>query len=388
MEKNSLQSNSMAKNINERITQEKLSKRTYQIFDLVKGEKNFLALIAALFLVCALASPFPQVAMWVGFAIAGYSAIANDSIQTIGTFIASNSEKKWWYLWLFMGLIFVATVTYSWVVYDGDVSYQRLASKGFETAPESFSFLHLAAPVFLLILTRLRMPVSTTFLILSTFSTSSSAILGVLGKSMIGYVIAFVSAIVVWYIISSFVKYKFKGKPAKWWMPVQWITSGALWYTWLAQDMANIAVFLPRDLSTSQFIAFTAYIFFGLGILFYLKGDKIQSVVSEKAGITDIRAATIVDFIYALLLFYFKGLSNVPMSTTWVFIGLLGGRELAISISKKRNKKKAKSARRAFRMIGKDLLFALIGLLVAVILALAINAEVREEVLEVLLFWD
>ena len=370
----------MARNVNERITPKKLSKRTYQIFDLVKDEKNFLILIASLFLMCALVSPFPQIAMWVGFAIAGYSAIANDSIQTIGTFIASNSERKWWILWLFMGLIFVATVTYSWVVYDGDVSYQRLASKGFNTAPDNFTFLHLAAPVFLLILTRLRMPVSTTFLILSTFSTSSGAIMGVLGKSLTGYVIAFVVAIIVWFLISTFVKYQFRGKPASWWLPVQWVTSGALWYTWLAQDMANIAVFLPRDLSLAQFIAFTSYIFFGLGILFYLRGDRIQSVVSEKAGITDIRAATIVDFIYALLLFYFKGLSTIPMSTTWVFLGLLGGRELAISISKKRRKKKMRSTKRAFIMIARDMFYALIGLLVAVILALAINAEVRNEV--------
>lgn len=372
----------MAKNINDRITQQKLSKNTYQIFDLVKEERNFLILIAFLFMVCAVVSPYPQIAMWVGFAIAGYSAIANDSIQTIGTFIASNSERKWWYLWLFMGLIFVGTVTYSWVVYDGDVSYQRLTSKGFDQAPTEFSFLHLAAPVFLLILTRLRMPVSTTFLILSTFSTSSAAILGVLGKSMIGYVIAFIAAILVWFVISSFVKHRFKGKPAKWWLPVQWVTSGALWYTWLAQDAANIAIFLPRSLSPMQFAVFTGYIFFGLGILFYLKGDKIQRVVNEKAGITDIRAATIVDFIYAILLLYFKQISTMPMSTTWVFIGLLGGRELAISFSKRRRKKKAKSSKRALRMIGKDLLFALIGLLVAVILALAINEEVRREVME------
>src|SRR5690606_17285959 len=128
----------------------------------------------------------------------------------------------------------------------------------------------------------------------------------------------------------------FRGKPARWWMPVQWATSGALWYTWLSQDAANIAVFLPRSLNVYQFIAFVSFIFFGLGVLFYLRGDKIQKVVTEKSGIADIRAATIVDFIYALLLFYFKTLSTIPMSTTWVFIGLLGGRELAISISKKR----------------------------------------------------
>lgn len=370
----------MANNINQRITWDKLSKRPLQIFTLAKDERSFLIFIAILFIVCAFVTPFPQVAMWVGFIIAGYSAIANDSIQTIGTFIASNSQRRWYYLWLYMGIIFIATMTYSWVMYDGDVSYQRLTSKGFDEAPTSFTFLQLAAPIFLLILTRLRMPVSTTFLILSAFATTSDAILGVLGKSMIGYGIAFVTAIVVWFGVSYISKNIFRGKPARWWMPVQWVTSGALWYTWLSQDAANIAVYLPRSLNAYQFIAFISFIFFGLGVLFYLRGDKIQKVVTEKSGITDIRAATIVDFIYALLLFYFKTLSTIPMSTTWVFIGLLGGRELAISISKKRRKKKIRSTKRAIAMIGKDILFALIGLLVSVILALAINESVRAEV--------
>ncbi|EMR03848.1 hypothetical protein [Cesiribacter andamanensis] len=374
----------MANNINQRITWDKLSRRPLQIFTLVKGERNFLILIATLFIVCAFVTPFPHVAMWVGFAIAGYSAIANDSIQTLGTFIASNSQRKWWILWLYMGLIFVATMLYSWLVYDGDVSYQRLSSKGFDEAPTSFSFLQLAAPIFLLLLTRLRMPVSTTFLILSAFATTSDAILSVLSKSMVGYLIAFFAALLVWFAVARFTKNLFKGKPASWWLPVQWVTSGALWFTWLSQDAANIAIFLPRSLSVEQFIAFTGYIFLGLGLLFYLKGDKIQSVVSEKAGIADIRAATIVDFIYALLLFYFKTLSTIPMSTTWVFLGLLAGRELAISISKKRKKKKYRSTKRTMRMIGKDLLYALIGLLVAVILALSINAQVRAEVFDAL----
>lgn len=374
----------MANNINQRITWQKLAKRPLQIFTLVKEERNFLIFIAVLFIVCAFVTPFPHIAMWVGFAIAGYSAIANDSIQTIGTFIGSNSERRWYYLWLYMGVIFIATMTYSWLVYDGDVSYQRLASKGFNEAPSSFTFLQLAAPIFLLLLTRMRMPVSTTFLILSAFATSSEAILGVLGKSLLGYVIAFIVALIVWFAVSRFTKDIFRGKPAKGWLPVQWLTSGALWYTWLAQDAANIAVYLPRSLSLGQFLAFVGYIFFGLGILFYLKGDKIQRIVTEKSGITDVRAATIVDFIYALLLLYFKNLSNIPMSTTWVFIGLLAGRELAISISKRRRKKRERNIKRALLMIGKDMLFALIGLLVAVILALAINKEVRSQVFDAL----
>jgi hypothetical protein len=367
-------------NINQHISGEKLGKRTYAIFDIFKSERKFLILIFTLLLTAAVVTPYTHIAMWVGFAIAGYSAIANDSIQTIGTFIASNTNRKWYYLWAYMAVIFLATVTYSWIVFDGDVSHERLASKGLSEAPVEFSFLQLAAPVFLLILTRLRMPVSTTFLLLSTFTTDAKTITGILGKSFTGYLIAFVLAIVVWFAVAKLVKAKFKGKPAKWWLPVQWLTSGALWSVWIAQDAANIAVFLPRSLEFWEFAAFATYIVIGLGFLFYFRGDRIQSIVSEKAGVTDLRAATIIDFVYAILLYYFKQLSNIPMSTTWVFIGLLGGRELAIAFSKKRTTRKIKTTKKALRLLGRDMLFALIGLLVSVILALAINREVRMEV--------
>ncbi len=369
-------------NMNEKISQDKLSKVVYQIFDLTRQESVFITLIAVLFFVAGSVAPFPQVAMWFGFAMAGYSAIANDSIQTIGTFISSNSHKKWYWLWLFMGSIFLITVTFSWIVYDGDVSYQRLSHKGFSQAPESFGFLQLAAPIILLIITRMRMPVSTSILLLSVFSTQATAIVDVLSKSLLGYVLAFICAIIVWFGVSRLFKKYIKGKPAPYWRYLQWITSGSLWSAWIMQDAANVAIFLPRSLSFGQFVAFSAYIFLGLGLLFYLKGDKIQSIVDEKSGVRDVRAATIVDFVYAILLFYFKEVSSVPMSTTWVFIGLLGGRELAISFTKQRSKKRRKSINLALRMIGKDALYAAIGLIISLILAFAINTELREQIIK------
>src|SRR5690606_38733606 len=129
--------------------------------------------------------------MWFGFALDAYSAIANDSIQTIGTFIASNSKTKWYWLWLFMGLIFVSTVTYSWFVFNGDVSYERLREEGLDRAAEDFVFLQLAAPIVLLVMTRMRMPVSTTFLLFNVFTYEAGAIIGVMEKSFIGYFLAF-----------------------------------------------------------------------------------------------------------------------------------------------------------------------------------------------------
>lgn len=373
----------MSKNTFEKYSRNRLSEIAYFIFELARKEKSFIILIAVLTFLCGIVTPYPQIAMWLGFCMAAYSAIANDSIQTIGTFIASNSERRWWILWLYIGVIFLATVFYSWYVFDGDVSHQRLASKGFDVAPTSFSFLQLAAPILLLILTRLRMPVSTSVLLLSAFSTQADSIGKVLTKSFAGYIIAFLSAILIWFLVTKYVSKYFKGSnPAKWWMPLQWITSGALWSIWISQDAANIAVYLPRSLNAWQFVAFSGFIFIGLGVLFYLKGDKIQGIVNEKSGVTDVRAATLVDLIYALLLYYFKVVSTIPISTTWVFIGLLGGRELAIALSKRRKNKRSKSIKKAGKLLSRDVLYASIGLVLSILLALAINDDVRNQLLD------
>ena len=365
--------------LDDKINTSTLTKSSYGFFEIIHREKLFMIIVFIMGLLCYFVYPHTQFAMWVGFGIAGYAAIANDSIQTIGTFIASNKQRKWYYLWLFMGLIFVVTVFYSWYRFDGDVSNQRLASKGFETAPTEFSYLQLAAPLILLIITRMRMPVSTTFMLLNAFTTKSSAVIGVLNKSLSGYFMAFILALVVWLLVAKFVNKYFKGKPHPMWVVFQWITSGVLWSVWIQQDAANIAIFLPRSLSIWEFVGFAGYVFLGLGLLFYLKGDKIQGIVDEKSGVTDVRAATLVDFIYAALLYYKLFESTLPMSTTWLFLGLLGGRELAISITRNKPKKRKKATRRALKMIGKDMLYALIGLIISLILALAINANMRQE---------
>jgi len=342
---------------------------------LISRKSVFPFIVILLTIICWIVAPNKDLAMWTIFFLAAYSAIANDSIQTIGTFIASNSHRKWYYLWLFMGSIFLATVTYSWLNYGGDISHGRLTTKGLNEAPSNFVFLQVFAPVVLLIITRLKMPVSTSILLLSAFTTKASSVTSIISKSFFGYMIAFIAAIFVWTLTTHiFEKYK-KEKPSRIWVPLQWISSGALWSTWIMQDMANIAVVLPRSLNTDQFVLVAATVFFGLGLLFYLKGDKIQEIVTEKSDIIDVRAATVVDFIYACLLYYLKIISSIPISTTWVFIGLLGGRELAINFRKNNG-----NMFYAFRLLAKDTLYAFIGLLVSVILAISINENMRIQI--------
>ena len=336
-----------------------------------KDERSFLSFIIFAFLLSMFVTPYPQIAMWVGFLFAAYAAVANDSIQTLGTFIASNQEKKWWVLWLFIGGIFLYTVGYSWFNYGGDVSHGRLMAKGFDVAPTEFHFLQIAAPVFLLILTRLRMPVSTTFILLTSFAAAPAAIGKVLAKSMSGYILAFFLGFIVFITIAKLAKKYFVGEPKFGWTIAQWITSGTLWSVWLMQDAANIAVYLPRSMAFSEFLGFALVVFFGLGLLLYYKGGRIQKIVTEKSVITDVRFATIVDFIYCIILFYFKLYSKVPMSTTWVFIGLLAGREVAMAIRNTGDN----SLLTSFRLMMKDFSFAMIGLIISIAIAIGVNDQ-------------
>ena len=338
---------------------------------LPKSEHKFLTFICASFIAVMFVTPYPQYAMWAGFLFAAYAAIANDSIQTIGTFIASNQEKKWWVLWIFIGGIFFFTMLYSWITLGGDVSHGRLTSKGFEVAPTEFHFLQIAAPIFLLILTRLRMPVSTTFILLTSFAATPAAVGGVLAKSMSGYILSFLMGLFFFLLVAKAAKKHFTGEAKFGWTIAQWITSGTLWSVWLMQDAANIAVYLPRSLNTGEFIGFTSIVVIGLGLLLYYKGGRIQKIVTEKSVVTDVRFATLIDLIYCVILFYFKLHSKVPMSTTWVFIGLLAGRELGMAIMKTGDK----SIWNALKLGFKDMSYALIGLIISIAIAIGVNDQ-------------
>lgn len=347
-----------------------------RLVELALRERTFLLLLAVGFAVAGVTYRHPVAGAWAGFVFASYSAVANDSIQTLGTFLSSNRDRPWWLLWLFVAGIFVATMGYSWLTYGGDVSYQRLAAKGFETAPTSFSYLQVAAPLFLLVLTRLKMPVSTTFLLLSGFATSATSIGQVLSKSLSGYVLALVLSVVLWGGLAQRLQRMYRSPAHPAWRVAQWLTAGFLWSVWLMQDAANVAVYLPRSLGVVEFGCFVGVMVLGLLLLFRQRGDRIQEIVEEKSDVFDVRAATLINLVFGGILLFFKMYSKMPMSTTWVFIGLLSGRELAMTWRRTTER----STRGALRLMTKDLLAATIGLLVSVALALAVNEAFREGV--------
>ena len=95
----------------------------------------------------------------VGFGLAAYSVIANDSVQTLGTFIASNQRFKWYWLATAASAILAFTLIYGWIINDGDIAYGRLNRIPYQT----IQWYHAAAPLILVLLTRGGIPVSTTF---------------------------------------------------------------------------------------------------------------------------------------------------------------------------------------------------------------------------------
>lgn len=304
----------------------------------------------------------------IGFLLAAYAVIGNDAVQTLGTFIASNSKIfHWAILWAAASAVLAATLFYGWYTHDGDISFGRL-----EKIPEiEIQWFHAAAPMILVLLTRVGIPVSTTFLVLSTFA-STLVLEKMLVKSVIGYGLAAVIAYMLWMVVARFLNEKYdkvQKEHRAFWRTMQWLATGFLWFSWLSHDMANIAVFLPRSLSIEMLAGVIGILVVALAYIFWSHGGKIQGIVLEKSGTRFMRSATIIDLIYAMILIYFKEMNSIPMSTTWVFVGLLTGRELAIATTYREQYHFGY----VFPLIGKDFLKMMIGLGVSVALALLIH---------------
>jgi len=335
-----------------------------------------------------------------GFALAAYAVVGNDCIQTLGTFLASNNHRPWWQLWLFAGGILTVVLVLGFMgqgaVLGGenanDLTFGKFGSlfKADNPFPE-LTFWYVLPPLVLLSITRLGIPVSTTFLVLSFFSIKSLP--SMLMKSLGGYGVAFAFAALMYVILSRVTERFFMNHPMDegkgfmrsrtFWTVLQWLSTGFLWSQWLTADLVNILVYLgnPADVGLGMFLFALMTLLALLALIFIQKGGKIQEIVLAKSNTTDIRSATFVDFFYALVLLFFKydklGLwdGGLPMSTTWVFLGMLAGRELAMrSMFRVRqhhgDSTESLSKGNVAVMIFSDLGKATIGLVVSILLVI------------------
>lgn len=319
---------------------------------------------------------FELMLMIVGFSVASYAIVGNDAMQTLGTFLSSNEKRPWWVLWLFSSSILAVVLTWGWWSNGGDPSFGRLETYPF---PEPYSWLYLIPPVVLLILTRFGIPVSTTFLILTVFQLSNLG--AMLTKSLLGYAVAFVAALVLYLVIARTVEKRFidtrDRPPSTIWVTLQWASTAYLWAMWLIQDLANIFVYLPRKLEFHHLMAALAVMVAIQAYIFYTRGGAVQRIVNSKTNTQDIRSAAIINFMFGSILLLFKDgwvtwmlfgeASKMPMSTTWVFLGLLAGRELAMNVHFN-----VRSWRDLGGSVGSDVFKAGVGLVASVIIAISL----------------
>lgn len=318
---------------------------------------------------------------FIGFLLAALAVMWNDSVQTLGTYMNSNRGViKWWQLWLGASAVLAITIVYGWSINGGDISYGRLE----KIPPVTVEWYHALAPIALLILTRFGIPVSTSFLVLSVFSTTV-VLEKMFMKSFVGLTLAAAVAFGLWIILSCAVKQflpkklEFSSRFDRNARIAQALSTALLWAMWLTHDMSNIAVFLPRSVPIEILILVLVVLIGALGYIFWQNGGTIQRIVKTKTNTQFVIAATIVDLVYAGILYYFKILNSIPMSTTWVFVGILLGREVAIRMVLRNEK-----SHKLLPMIVSDLSKLMFGAFVSVALAFAVQGRLDDAVASIM----
>ncbi len=337
------------------------------------------------------------------FALAAYAVIWNDAVQTLMTYIHSNSDVPRKYLFSWVAAVLLGVIWYGFLS-AGDITYGRLDAKWY--ADFTIEWYVAIFPLLLVFLTRFRgIPVSTSLLMLSIFSTTL-LFEKIVMKSALGYLVAFLASFVMWiiveYILKTISKTKKNAAINFWWMMVKAaiaaaVFMAALWYviipmilaafpnlvipsvsslelslyslvaflfilgifyereadektsrsstfwriaqtfttallfgTWLMHDMVNIAVFLPSGFGLEIMLLISVLFVLGLAYTFHINGGPVGNIVTKKTSTNEIIAATMIDLVYFVILLIFKDWSNIPMSTTWVFVWLLAWRQFGI----------------------------------------------------------
>ena len=187
--------------------------------------------------------------MVIGFLLAAYSVTANDSLQTLGSYLSSNEHRtpKW------VQMVFLCTLTASvlivgWFINDGEPAWGRLTAF---PQPDCFTWAYLIPPIAVLALTVWGAPVSTSFLVLSAFVPGNIGTL--VEQSVSGYLLALSLGLAVWGLGLTLLERLFEPNHRagsefnRLWYGLQWCSTGSLWSLWLVQDLANIFIFFAAQ---------------------------------------------------------------------------------------------------------------------------------------------
>ena len=335
-----------------------------------------------------------------GFVLASWAVIGNDSLQTLGPFLQANRGRTpRWLQALFLCALLCAVLLIGWWRNGGDPSWGRLESY---PAPHLFGWAELLPPLAVLLLTQAGVPVSTSFLVLTAFAPANLPAL--LGRSLLGYGLALATGLLLYGACSLWSRSRAMppvdasaapqrppsaaaspehpgrtlpadaavaqtdGHLTSLALALQWLAAGWLWSQWLIQDLANLFIYLPRRLGGGALAFALALLCTGVCLLLAENGGAIQRIVRRKSGLERPAASATLSLIYGLILALLALWGREPLSTTWVFLGLLAGRELALTLEPR-----ARPLAELALDLGRDLALAGLGLAISLAVALALQ---------------
>ena len=306
---------------------------------------------------------------WIIVSLALFTSVVNNSFQIFGTFFLINKKTPKLKMFLFILIIFILTIFFSWIFCNHQIHFEKLNSIPYSNNLMLSSFL---APFVLMLLTYKKIPVSTTFLFVSLFS-STDVLHSIVSKTLHMYILAFLIGFILWkYIYPVIMKYLNRyvdlnkaNENIKFWFVLQYFSTALLWFAWLFSNMSSVLVFAPREFSIKDLILL--FILAGF-VIYYLvdnMGGSMQHIVKNKQGTSNVKSATIINIIYGILIYIFQFEVNIPISTTWVFIGLMGGREFAITSNSNIAIISSIAQKNAVKKIILDFLYATIGVIIS-----------------------
>ena len=139
---------------------------------------------------------------------------------------------------------------------------------------------------------------------------------------------------------------------------MQWISSGFLFCSWLTQNIPNTIVYIPRLINLHSLILFIILGICTIGFTIYNKGGPIQDIVDKKTDISNIKATTIINSTFAIIILLMNQINKIPVATTWIFLGVLGGREMGLIKYEKNDLPLKTKFLIAQKAILKDLIYA------------------------------
>jgi hypothetical protein len=298
--------------------------------------------------------------------------MGNDALQTLGPFLASQQGRGHrWRQALALAATLCAVLLLSWWAGAGDPAWGRLDPF---PLPDPFRLADLLPLGALLLLTRLGLPVSTSFLVLTALAPPQLG--GMVRKSLAGYGVAFALAALAYGLLAPWLEGpptsegEEKASAEAFWLRLQWLATLALWSQWLVQDLANIYVYLPRRLNLAELLATLVVLCGAVALLVTLGGGPIQERLRSKCDSANPRATAVISLLYGGVLLLFLGGDRLPLSTSWLFLGLLAGREVGLAC-----RGRGRAVPLLLRELSGDLLRAAAGLATSLAVALLVAAD-------------